>query len=204
MSPAPLTAQIAQLKRQHILNAAIELIAEQGYQHTTIKQIAARAGMADGTIYNHFANKDALLFAILEQLSEAEIREVHFAEAESLLPEVFLSEYVTHRMQEIDESFAVYKAIAPEIFTNSALAQAAYDNIYAPGFAIAEQYFQRLMDTGKMPGGMPSGDPAIAARLFASPIMGILLLRLMGDRHVIENWAAYTQPLIQFMQTRQP
>ena len=181
MSPAPLSDQIAQLKRQHILNAA-------------------SAGMADGTIYNHFANKDALLFAILEQLSAAEMSEIQVAQNEGLKPEEFLNNYLVNRMQEIDESFTIFKALLPETFVNAELAQTAYDNIYAPGFALCEQYFQQWMEAGEM----PPEDPAIAARLFASPMMGLLFLRVLGDRHVTENWAAYTQALIQFMQPHQP
>ena len=63
---------------------AIEVIAEQGFQRTKIKQIAARAGVADGTIYNYFKNKDAIFLAIMARLTEAEVRELDFAEAQQI------------------------------------------------------------------------------------------------------------------------
>ena len=47
-------AQLAQSRRDQIIDAAIEVIAEHGFQRTTIKQIAQRAEVADGTIYNYF------------------------------------------------------------------------------------------------------------------------------------------------------
>jgi len=43
------------------LNAAIEVFAEQGFYHSTISQIAKKAGVADGTIYLYFKNKDDIL-----------------------------------------------------------------------------------------------------------------------------------------------
>ncbi|MBV7327600.1 TetR/AcrR family transcriptional regulator [Chloroflexi bacterium TSY] len=90
-------AQLIQARRAQIIEAAIEVIAEQGFQRTTIKQIAQRADVADGTIYNYFKNKDAILLAILELLTEAEVRYVHFAEAKQLDFTQFVTEYVAHK-----------------------------------------------------------------------------------------------------------
>jgi TetR/AcrR family transcriptional regulator, fatty acid metabolism regulator protein len=48
-------------KYQRILEAAITVFAEQGYFQSTIAQIAKEAGVADGTIYLYFKNKDDIL-----------------------------------------------------------------------------------------------------------------------------------------------
>lgn len=48
-------------KYQKILNAAIKVFAEQGFHQSTIAQIAREAGVADGTIYLYFKNKDDIL-----------------------------------------------------------------------------------------------------------------------------------------------
>ncbi|MHB1022067.1 MAG: TetR/AcrR family transcriptional regulator [Acidobacteriaceae bacterium] len=48
-------------KYQRILDAAIEVIAENGYFNSPVSAIAARAGVADGTIYLYFKNKDHVL-----------------------------------------------------------------------------------------------------------------------------------------------
>ena len=45
-------------KYQRILDAAIEVIAEHGFFHSRVSEIADRAGVADGTIYLYFKNKD--------------------------------------------------------------------------------------------------------------------------------------------------
>jgi AcrR family transcriptional regulator len=47
--------------RQAILTAAEELFAAQGWQGTRITEVAARAGVATATCYNHFGSKHALI-----------------------------------------------------------------------------------------------------------------------------------------------
>ncbi len=49
-------------KYHQILNAAIKVFAEQGYHKATISQVAREAGVADGTIYLYFKNKNDILF----------------------------------------------------------------------------------------------------------------------------------------------
>jgi TetR/AcrR family fatty acid metabolism transcriptional regulator len=53
-------------KYQRILDAAIEVIAESGYFRARVTDIAARAGVADGTIYLYFQNKEQVLMAAID------------------------------------------------------------------------------------------------------------------------------------------
>lgn len=48
-------------KYHRILDAAVKVFAEQGFHQATISQIAREAGVADGTIYLYFKNKDDIL-----------------------------------------------------------------------------------------------------------------------------------------------
>ena len=48
-------------KYQQILEAAIKVFARQGFHQSTVAQIAKEAGVADGTIYLYFKNKDDIL-----------------------------------------------------------------------------------------------------------------------------------------------
>lgn len=48
-------------KYQRILDAAVEVIAERGYFNSPVSAIAARAGVADGTVYLYFKSKDDVL-----------------------------------------------------------------------------------------------------------------------------------------------
>ena len=53
----------AQATRGRLIRAALDLFTSQGFRATTTPEIAQRAGVAEATIYRHFAGKDALLVA---------------------------------------------------------------------------------------------------------------------------------------------
>ena len=50
-----------------ILQFAEEVLLEKGYYETSMDEIAARVGIAKGTLYLHFARKEDLVFALLER-----------------------------------------------------------------------------------------------------------------------------------------
>ena len=54
-------------KHDRILDAAIDVFAEKGFHHARISDIAAKAEVADGTIYLYFRNKDDVLITIFEE-----------------------------------------------------------------------------------------------------------------------------------------
>ena len=61
--------------RQRLMEAALRLFREQGYDATTVEQIAESADVAKGTFFNYFETKEAILPALAEwrlgQLKEA-------------------------------------------------------------------------------------------------------------------------------------
>lgn len=54
-------------KYQRILDAAVEVIAEKGYFNAPVSAIAARAGVADGTVYLYFKSKDDVLRTAIDR-----------------------------------------------------------------------------------------------------------------------------------------
>jgi AcrR family transcriptional regulator len=60
-------------RRQRVIRAALELAAEGGYDAVQMRDVAARANVALGTIYRYFSSKDALLAsAMVEWMAELE------------------------------------------------------------------------------------------------------------------------------------
>lgn len=57
-------------KYDRILEAAIEVVAEKGFQHARVADIAANAGVADGTVYLYFDNKNHILRAAIDSAFE--------------------------------------------------------------------------------------------------------------------------------------
>ena len=58
--------QIRQATRTAIVEAAMTCFAQNGYAHTSIRQIAAQAGISTGLMYHYFESKEALLEAVFE------------------------------------------------------------------------------------------------------------------------------------------
>ncbi len=54
-------------KQEKILDAAVVEIARLGFYQTTVAMIAKRAGVADGTIYLYFRNKEEILFNLFDR-----------------------------------------------------------------------------------------------------------------------------------------
>jgi len=52
------------VKRKSIIDAAIEVFSRNGFQNSTISEIAQKANVAEGTIYQYFRNKEDLFFSI--------------------------------------------------------------------------------------------------------------------------------------------
>lgn len=53
--------------RTRILDAAMELFRRQGFEETTMREIAAEAGVATGAAYYYFESKDAIVLAFYDQ-----------------------------------------------------------------------------------------------------------------------------------------
>jgi AcrR family transcriptional regulator len=74
-------------RRQRILTAAAELVAERGYHDVGISEIAAAAGVTGPAIYRHFDNKSAVLVAMFDRVIDdltAEVLEIVSADQEPL------------------------------------------------------------------------------------------------------------------------
>ncbi len=58
-------------RQQDFLDAAIDIVAEQGFSKLTIRNVAASVGVTEPAVYRHFASKLALVTAMLEDLQAA-------------------------------------------------------------------------------------------------------------------------------------
>jgi TetR/AcrR family fatty acid metabolism transcriptional regulator len=84
-APRSLKEKQRREREELILQAAEEVLAEKGYYETSIDEIAARVGIAKGTVYLHFPSKEDLVVAILERSAQAmvELVEATIAAARS-------------------------------------------------------------------------------------------------------------------------
>ena len=64
-------------KRELILRAATKLFARRGFFHAQVADVAKEAGVAAGTVYLYFENKDDLLISIFEQRMQEAMAEAN-------------------------------------------------------------------------------------------------------------------------------
>ena len=67
---APPRQKRSREKRERLKSAALALFGQQGYEATSIEQIAARANLAVGGFYLHFRSKRQLLLVLMDELLE--------------------------------------------------------------------------------------------------------------------------------------
>ncbi|MDI2130905.1 TetR/AcrR family transcriptional regulator [Yinghuangia seranimata] len=74
----PLTARRART-RQRLLDAALDVFAEEGFGRTTVERVCERAGFTRGAFYSNFTSLDELFLAMWEQRSTAMVDDVRAA-----------------------------------------------------------------------------------------------------------------------------
>jgi AcrR family transcriptional regulator len=61
-------------RRREIVDAALELMHDKGYERTTIEDVLAKLHMSKGALYHYFGSKRALLEGIVESMGESAVR----------------------------------------------------------------------------------------------------------------------------------
>lgn len=80
-----------EFRRQEILSAALELVAQKGIEHTTLDEIAEASEFGKGTLYNYFQNKEDIYSAILESIYTIHIEHLRKLDSETETFHEFLS-----------------------------------------------------------------------------------------------------------------
>src|SRR5262245_64943612 len=97
-------------KRETILQAALELIAERGFHGAPMALVAQRAGVSAGIIYHYFASKDELIHALYQQV-DAEFSRALLAGGPQSLPiadafkQIWLNAYRFYRAHPYETRF---------------------------------------------------------------------------------------------------
>jgi AcrR family transcriptional regulator len=181
----PIQQQLIAARRNQILGAAIQAFAEKGFHKATIRDVAKIAGIADGTIYNYFGNKQELLLGVLDQLNESDNRAADFARSEDMDLRTYMTMYIQHRLETFSaEGFAILRVLFSEMLINDELRDLYLQRIMLPTMQLGEGYFQKWLDEGKL----QASDAGTAMRLVASAFIGIVLMRLLGDPKLESDW----------------
>ena len=171
-------------RREQILGAATRVFAEKGYSRATTREVAREAGVSEGTIYNYFEDKEALLMAIMDTLNETERRAEDFREGLATDFQGFFEAYLRHRMGVIWENREIFRVVMSEMLVNAGLRERYMREVVEPTMRIGEENFQERVGQGKL----YAMDAPLAMRVVTGSVLGLLVLGLLGDKEVTSRW----------------
>jgi AcrR family transcriptional regulator len=169
---------IRQRRRKGILGAALRLFATRGVESTSMEQIAKRARISKGLIYNYFPTKKALLKAVAIRGME-EFAGTFPPNSEELPPRQVLETFINNMFDLIlrkREFFSLYI----NLFTEPLVVPR-----YRSFFLQVVQPFRRSLSVKFRQAGIP--EPDMEAMLLLALLDGILLHVLIGrDAYPLE------------------
>ena len=182
--PDPIQELLIKARRNQILDAATRVFAEKGFHRATIKDIARVAGIADGTIYTYFSSKTDVLLSILNRLNETTEREQQLVPGSEQDVRSFFKAYLRQRMALLWPNAEVFQAVLPELLVNAKLRELYYEQVLAPTFKIAENYFLAASQQGQV----RKIDVPLTVRAIAGMLFGLLTIQLLGDEVIAARW----------------
>lgn len=153
------TARRGAATREAIDAAALQLFAELGYHATSMRAIAAAAGVQPAAIYHWYPSKEAILVGFQDEFMDRLTERVEEAVAGEEEPALRLAaavrEHVVYHGQHPREAFVTDSEIR-------ALAGAPRDALLAQRDAYQER-FVRMISAGVEAGSLSASDPRVAA-----------------------------------------
>ncbi len=161
-------------QRVTLVDAATRLLAEGGYAACTIAAVAARAGVAAGTVYRHFDSKTALAAEVFRAVVDHEVGAVQAA--------IATEESAAGRVQALVETFAGRALRSPRL---------AYALLAEPVDPVVDQLrldyrcrfraaIAEIITAGIASGELPRQDPTVVAAALVGAIGESLVGPLAG------------------------
>ncbi len=180
--------RIAERQAQILEAAAIEF-SQKGYGRATTREIAARADLSEGTLYNYFNNKQDLLIGVVRTFADDVTQKIAAIEAdniEDMMTQLLTDRFSSGRERRLFMLFLYEAPLNPDV-QRYYVQEAIYRIIDA-----TEQRFRELIASG----AMRSVDPATAAQAISATIMGFGALYELGkharDKNGREPFSAKT------------
>ncbi len=167
--------------RQRILTAALSLFARQGYDGTTTKDLAHKAGVAEGTLFRHFPNKKAILMEVaiagwVEILTDllTELSEMGSYKA--------VAQVMKRRMLHMQKNRELLQVCFIEAQYHPELRQRIQEEVIAKMTDVAEAFFETAMSKGIY----RQMNPKIVAQVF----LGMFAIAGFSEQTVIDPTAS--------------
>ena len=161
-------------KEVRILNAAINAFAEKGFDATRTKEIAERAGIAEGTIFRYFPTKDAilermvpLLIRVMQPKIAKPIENIISFNQNEPVEKIFYA-VLCDRLQMIRDNGRFIKSVLPELIHRAPLLNQLKQSVQP----MIEHYIEQVVAQGKARGELAE---SLDAHMVAMQMLGFIL-----------------------------
>ncbi|MCJ7441921.1 MAG: TetR family transcriptional regulator [Thermoanaerobaculaceae bacterium] len=166
-------------KRGAILRAAVEVFSERGYFGARMREVAKRAGVADGTLYLYFEGKEHLLVSLLEEHARAFLKRARQDAAECDDPREKLRRVVERHLASLENDRALARVFQIELrHSRRFLRQVARGQV-----AAYLQLLQEIIEQGAAGGCFRADVPAeVAARAVFGAVDELITAWVLASR----------------------
>jgi AcrR family transcriptional regulator len=133
--------------RSKILSTARSLFAHRGYDGTTTKELAEKAGIAEGTLFRHFTNKKAILVEVATQ-GWVELLTDLLMELSEMANYEAISQVIYKRMLHLGKNYEVMRVCFMEVQFHADLREKIQQEVVTKMTDVAEAFFQTAIDRG--------------------------------------------------------
>lgn len=166
-------------KKDIILDTAVKIFSQKGFDAATTSEIAREAGVAEGTIFRYFKTKKELLLGTIEKFSKF-LGEILITDRiNKIIKQYNKDDYkgillaiAKDRMTIFDEYWEVIQVIMNEMQYHKELKDYFLNNVVQKGKVVLEEFIQSGIDNGYF----RDVHPTIAARMLLGNL-GIFLLQ---------------------------
>ena len=159
-----------QRTRQAILDAALELFAQNGYFGTSLRDVAGAVGVRESALYNYFAGKDALFTAIIDADQQTKLERLSaftdapITDARALLEQIALSTLASFAEPRQQQLFRILMSDGIRLAADGRI------NLYERlGHGLEK--FDALMRRLIADGWLRAGDPGMLTIAFTAPLV---------------------------------
>ncbi len=168
------TPKISEDRREQIIEAALRVFAQKGFDRATNKDIADKAGITPGLIYHYFKSKEDLLRAAIADYPPRQLLRSLPPEMLELPPEELLRSlaYKILEIAEDEEGVRILRVYLPQVMHN-------------PGMAVSDvttiqelvQFLEKALVKKMASGELKRSNAALVAQLFVGSLMDLVLRR---------------------------
>jgi len=171
-------------RREQILAAAFEEFAAQGYAATRLDDVARRAGIAKGTIYLYFQDKERLFRAVVRGLIQERLDAfagTFHGPAPALFREMLARMYT--RVVRNERARGIVRLLVAESGKFPQLSDIYHQEIIGPGLKAMRQVLKRGIASGEFRKSLALDFPQI---LVAPGVLAIVWKLILGERHRLD------------------